>query len=521
MSSISNLFGSNGANDEDVSTAVQEKTTLQKDDNTAPTDRLLIDSDSDDDLDVDYSTANMAEEFEAPPCKVLNLRVSKHKPKQAVMVDKDNLREFVRKVSYYIQKKVGKFDILYPVKCKNKPTQWLSIATKNLYIDEALKIFYEQVKSNAVIKWTCDTQAPPARAAKSCEKLHKEYLRNPEVNRKSYEMLSQPDTMSYLEVFLSKLKLIRLVLGDIDAINLLGPSHFKCPLKSCGMVVSLRSFNNMTDITRHLSQHKSKGKGIDHEIASNLLTRYHFLTDEDSLWIKEREEVIMNDLIEQLNHDLEDTGVHLDIYVPTRQSGQFKGKQHWMDEEVVIKLVNYEDGALDLVKDIPCTIDKFFKPQKQKRPHKEKEGREGEEDVDHVVRDPKIRKDDVGEGNQNGSSEKKKVVQEKGNQKEPSEKKKVVQEKGNQKEESSEKKNVVQRSVNQKEGSSEKKKVVQEIVNQKESSGLMKSSKDDTESSGSSSSGSDDDDDSNDSSLSLSSVSTSENDMSEDEEESN
>ena len=31
-----------------------------------------------------------------------------------------------------------------------------------------------------------------------------------------------------------------------------------------------------------------------------------------------------------------------------------------MDEEVVIKLVNNEDGALDLVKDIPRTIDEFF-----------------------------------------------------------------------------------------------------------------------------------------------------------------
>ena len=47
----------------------------------------------------------------------MNLRVSKNKQKQAVMVDKDNLRELVRTVSYYIQKKMGKFDILYHVKC--------------------------------------------------------------------------------------------------------------------------------------------------------------------------------------------------------------------------------------------------------------------------------------------------------------------------------------------------------------------------------------------------------------------
>ena len=36
---------------------------------------MLIDSDSDDDLD--YLTANMAEQFKAPPFKVLNLRVGK------------------------------------------------------------------------------------------------------------------------------------------------------------------------------------------------------------------------------------------------------------------------------------------------------------------------------------------------------------------------------------------------------------------------------------------------------------
>ena len=58
------------------------------------------------------------------------------------------------------------------------------------------------------------------------------------------------------------------VLGVIDAINLLGSSHFKCPLKSCGMVVSLRSFNNMRDITCHLSQHKRKGKGVEHDRAT-------------------------------------------------------------------------------------------------------------------------------------------------------------------------------------------------------------------------------------------------------------
>ena len=337
MSSISALFApSNGdiiddsqgevsqnvnaaSNAEDFQRTIQDRTSpsppLEVTDESDDTDE----SDNDSDDDVDYSKANETENVLTPAYKTLNLRVNKNRPKQSVMVGRDDLKGFIKKVAYYIQKSVGKFDILYPVKCKNKPTQWLSLATKNRYLDEALKIFYEQVKNNAVIKWTSNTQAPPARAMKSCEMLHREYLRNPEVTRKNYEMLSTPDTISYLEVFLTRLKLIRLVVGDKDSINLLGPSHLKCPIKNCGIVVVLRSFNNMTDITRHWSTHKRTGNEFEHDIASKLLARYHFLIDNDGLWMKEREEVGITDVIDELNNDT-DTAVHHDLYIPTREN---------------------------------------------------------------------------------------------------------------------------------------------------------------------------------------------------------
>lgn len=179
MTTINSIFAKSAA------ATVSNNNTTSAETDVVLKDQVVI-SDNDSDDSVDYAVSNAQNTVQLPPTKTLNLRVNKNKPKQSILVQQDKLGDFVTKVSYYIQKKVGKFDILYPAKCKNnKSTQWLSLVTKNKYLDEALTIFYQQVKNNAVIKWTAYTQAPPARSAKACEKLHKQFLLNPVANRKS------------------------------------------------------------------------------------------------------------------------------------------------------------------------------------------------------------------------------------------------------------------------------------------------------------------------------------------------
>ena len=257
----------------------------------------------------------------------------------------------------------------------------VAITTKNKYLDEILELFYGQVTNGATLILSTDTQTPPARQVKKCEKLCKTYNLEPFVSKKSYQLLSQPDSIYVLEMFLSSLTISRLMLGYSEAINYLGPCHFKCPLKSCLTVVAMRSFNNMYDISRHLSKHKSQNRGLEHEIASSLLVRYNFLVD--SQWVGQQGDISMDKMIENLDAESETTVVR-DLYIPTRDSGKFAGKYHWVDEEVVSKIINREVDALATVKDPPASIVSFF----SKRTSSRKDTTTQEDEVDVQVQGP-------------------------------------------------------------------------------------------------------------------------------------
>ena len=63
-------------------------------------------------------------------------------------------------------------------------------------------------------------------------------------------------------------------------------------------------------------------------------------------------------LIDQLKND-SNTNLHLDLFIVTRKT-EFSGKDHWMDERVVMEVINHEDNALDSIQDPPSTITDFF-----------------------------------------------------------------------------------------------------------------------------------------------------------------
>ena len=207
--------------------------------------------DSDDDvIEVDYEGANQTFDFDTPPSKILNLCMKRGAPTQAILLEKGKLTDFIPKVAYHVNKKIGKFDILYPVVNANNKTTWSSLPSKSKYMAESLDIMYQRVKNGAVIKWTVETQIPAARREKACESLYKKYISIPIVCKRSYELLRDENALKegYLEFFLFKLKLVRFMLGHMDSINLLDPAHFKCPIKSCVSIVKLRSFSNTADV---------------------------------------------------------------------------------------------------------------------------------------------------------------------------------------------------------------------------------------------------------------------------------
>ena len=88
--------------------------------------------------------------------------------------------------------------------------------------------------------------------------------------------------------------------------------------------MKLHSLNNYADVIRHISNHKNKGRGFEHELAKNFQNRLDFLETTEWLesWRSETDmDVIMSDFNTQSS-----TSPSLDMYLPTRETEKFIGK---------------------------------------------------------------------------------------------------------------------------------------------------------------------------------------------------
>ena len=91
------------------------------------------------------------------------------------------------------------------------------------------------------------------RGSRDVEKLFKVYNGINTTNKRAYEVLLR--TPSICENFLEKRRMIQLAMGSEDCINLLSPSRFKCFVPNCLKVVSLKLFNSVSSIRKHLKVH--------------------------------------------------------------------------------------------------------------------------------------------------------------------------------------------------------------------------------------------------------------------------
>ena len=165
------------------------------------------------------------------------------------------------------------------------------------------------------------------------------------VTRKTYELLN--DNQHIIDTFLKKKEMIRILLGDAMADNLLSPGYFVCLINQCKKLVKLKNFNSMSSVKNHLRDHKLKNTD---GTAKVLYNRFHFLTDND--WIEQNfslslEEKIAN-LEAQFYHESPLSLAEYEIFrAKCDATPKFKGSHLAMNEIRLTKMLNNDSSALN------------------------------------------------------------------------------------------------------------------------------------------------------------------------------
>ena len=148
--------------------------------------------------------------------------------------------------------------------------------------------------------------------------------------------------------FLQRRKLIQVAMASEDCINLLSPGHFKCFVRGCDKVLSLKGWNGLNYIKTHLKKHfdgnpihSSEGAKMVHRRICHLETT-NFITLEENFGKSNRE------LIAELQISTNDANMSLAmIDVPTLRSGQqFVGAHYEVQMDIMRKLARGDETAL-------------------------------------------------------------------------------------------------------------------------------------------------------------------------------
>ena len=145
----------------------------------------------------------------------------------------------------------------YPVKMTNGSEMSVKVQrSENLL--EALENFYCQTEQLSMLEVSVvNVVKKPPRKIKKSEGNFKLFCRQHSATRRAYEILCQ--NLLFVDVFISRLSFTRVLLDDVEAVNLLNPAYFLCPVKTCKQLMKLKSFNHMQLVTGHLIQHKLQG----------------------------------------------------------------------------------------------------------------------------------------------------------------------------------------------------------------------------------------------------------------------
>ena len=169
------------------------------------------------------------------------------------------------------------------------------------------------------------------------------------VSKQTYRLFD--GHLDVLEKFLEKRKEICILVGQSDAVNLLHPGKFLCPIDGCRALVNLKFTNNYEFIHRHLEAHKSeKGSEL-------LIDRLKYI--ESSEWVRENKYADTTTLIDHVNNVNNLQIENVTFFCLPATGPRFKGKHFLMDVKIIEKLMDGDQIALDT---LPSGIGAYFTP---------------------------------------------------------------------------------------------------------------------------------------------------------------
>lgn len=265
-----------------------------------------------------------------------------------VVIYKDKLDGMFKAIAGKIginKSKIKNMVVSYPIKRTDGSHEIINIAGWDSDLKTSLEVFYGQTESESLLEVEVSDCMESNRVTRPCEKKKSSMSLHNTTDKTVYQtMVSNP---SVARKFQLTRHYIAVLLGDLEAVNLLSPVRYVCHLMDCRKVLKLKSFCSISSITAHWTVHENHHDKscevlrVRHNYAKSLKKGEYWNTD-------------LN--VDELEETKDGGGNPLAIKALMRgkflakQNQEFQGKHYFVDNSVVDGILK---GSLSVVEDLP------------------------------------------------------------------------------------------------------------------------------------------------------------------------
>ena len=289
------------------------------------------------DDDVDYSGANQSSKLlplgQQPDSKQYSVKTEDTQVRIPISFTVDEVHDIYRQIGALLKLKDNSYNIKYSLRQTNGKRRYITVVPSEdeTLLKKQLTMLYRQTKNDDTL--TVEQIVTGHRPPRKSEALFRDFAGLKVMSKRAYELLQ--DHRYIIENFFSSRAFTKHWLGNENALNLLNPGKFVCPL--CKKHVALKKFNDLSNVIKHLTKHEVKQTAF----ADVLKQRHEFLLERD--WLSRE----VGDLDTETHGDMSLSLSGAKLYIPDDASKPFNGRLLLLDETICEKLLCGDESALD------------------------------------------------------------------------------------------------------------------------------------------------------------------------------